>query len=224
MKWMIVGFLSVLLTGCFPKSQTIIDWVDFVKFNDTTYTSNYSKELSSENDLGVVVSVVQFKLDGNITSSLYKTKNGDASYREKGTKIYEVKGAEGVYAVKDSKNKINGYQIYEESGNHRFENVVQSDILKIEIHEILSEGGERFIKKLENKTDIQAFLSLLNNSEETLDFEPNYENQDPTHFQVLFYHDGPLVDRYTIVFDGTTYYWYPFDAAVLTEEMANYLQ
>lgn len=222
-KITIVILLSLLLAGCFLP-ETIIDWVDFVKFDDTTYMSNYSKELASEQALGEVVSVVKFKLDGNITNSSYRSKNGDASYREKGTKIYEVKGAEGVYAVKDPQNKINGYQIYEENGNHRFENVEQRDIYKVEIHEMLSLGGYRFVNKLESEADIQAFLALLNDSEETLDFEPNFENQDPNYFEVLFYHDGPLVDRYTICFDGSTYYWYPFEVAVLTEEMANYMQ
>ena len=199
-KILLISLMSALLVGCLNLGQeTIIDWANFVKFNDTTYTSNYSKELASAQYLGEVVSVVNFKLDENVKNSSYKSKNGDASYLEKGTKIYEVKGVEGVYAVKDSSNNINGYQIYEENGNSRFENVEQSDIHKIEIHEMLPLGGYHFIKSLENEVDIQDFLALLNASKEDLDFEPNHEKQDHLFFNVLFYSDGPLADAIQFV-------------------------
>ena len=224
-KFTWIGLLLVFLAGCSKFEQSvIIDWVDFMKFNDTMYTNSYSKELASEQYLGEVVSTVKFKLDENVTNTFYKSKNGDAAYLEKGTKIYEVIGVEGVYAVKDARNSINGYQIYEENGDSRFEKVEQSDIHKIEIHEMLPTGGYRFVKSLENKADIQSFLTLLNTSEVNLNFEPNNDKQDPFYFSVLFYHDGPIVDSYTICFDGTTYYWFPFETAILTEEMATYLQ
>ena len=67
--------MSALLVGCLNLGQeTIIDWANFVKFNDTTYTSNYSKELASAQYLGEVVSVVNFKLDENVKNSSYKSK------------------------------------------------------------------------------------------------------------------------------------------------------
>ena len=224
-KFVWIGLLSVILAGCSNIAQSvIIDWVDFVKFNDTVYTSSYSKELASEQYLGEVVSTVKFKLDENVTNTSYKTKNGDSAYLEEGTKIYKVIGAEGVYAVKDAQNTINGYKIYEENGDSHFEKVAQSDIHKIEIHEMLPIGGYSLVKSLENKAAIQSFLTLLNASKVDLNFEPHYENQDPLYFSVLFYHDGPIVDNYMICFDGTTYYWYPFETAILTEEMATYLR
>ena len=224
-KFLLTGLLLVLLAGCSNIGQSvIIDWVDFVKFNDTIYSSSYSKELASEEYIGEVVATVKFKLDGNVTNTSYKSKNGDASYLEKGTKIYEVLGEEGAYAVKGTQNNINGYKIYEENGNSHFEQVEQSDIHKIEIYEMLPLGGYRFVKSLESEADIQSFLMLLNGSKEDVNFEPNYKERDPLYYNVLFYHNGPIADCYTICFDGITYYWYPFETAILTEEIASYLQ
>ena len=102
-KFIWIGLLLVFLTGCSNIGQSvIIDWVDFVKFNDTMYTSNYSKELASAQYLGKVVSTVNYTLDENVTNTFYQSKNGDAAYLEKGTKIYEVMGLEGVYAERCS--------------------------------------------------------------------------------------------------------------------------
>ena len=101
---------------------------------------------------------------------------------------------------------------------------MQSDIHKIEIHEMLPVGGYSLVKSMENEAAIQSFLTLLNTSKVDLNFVPHYKKQDPLYFSVLFYHDGPIVDSYTICFDGTTYYWFPFETAILTEEMATYLR
>lgn len=223
-KWVLIGLLSVLLASCVGvTTQVEIDWVDFVKFNDVSYVGSYSKELTSEQYLGEVVSVVQFKVADNVTDSNYKTKNGDAAFHEKGTKIYEVKGVEDMYAVKDD-GKVSGYQIYEESMKNEFENVEQTAITKIEIHQWLPDGSYKLQKELKEQAELTAFLALLNTSVENIEFEPKSNDKDPDYYELLFYNAGPIVNKYSLHYDGETYYWYPFEVAILDSQVGEYLQ
>lgn len=219
--------IPFVLVGCaLTNTQTIIDWVDFIKLNDTQYYGIYETELASDDFLGDVTSVVQFKLDENITTTSYKSKNGDAAFHEKGTEIYAIKGLEDVYAIQ-ADYKINGYQIYFEDGSmnsYRFATMPQEEVHKVELHKMNEQGDYKLLTTLNDQTEIQSFLAFLNESEENQNFEPKTIDQDPTSFEMVFYSDAPIAHRYGLQYDGETYYWYPWETATLDEDIGEYFK
>ncbi|WP_153731668.1 hypothetical protein [Sporosarcina obsidiansis] len=105
-NWIFIAGV-LLLAGCsadpsrlLPSSQqTIIDWVEFVKWNDTTYTANYeTNELNKDWETGEVLGEVKYMLDGHAGTN-HKSKNGDAAYLPKGTKLYEIKGYDPAFRI-----------------------------------------------------------------------------------------------------------------------------
>lgn len=105
-KWLLfAGFL--LLSGCsstlsnpLPSpGNSVIDWVDFVKWNDTTYSANYeTNELDLDWETGEEVGKVKYMLDGHAGAN-HMSKNGDAAYLPKGTKLYEIKGYDPDFRI-----------------------------------------------------------------------------------------------------------------------------
>ncbi len=75
-------------------SNTIIDWVNFIRFSGITYLvmSTQTGRSLIESDLGSVFATVNFKLEGNVHDPNYQSKDGDAAFLDAGTKVYTVKG------------------------------------------------------------------------------------------------------------------------------------
>lgn len=104
MKKMIIVLLFVL-AGCssgqlIPSlSQTTIDWVDLVQWNDSMYVNNHDvNSLKQEWQTGKELGVVTFMMDGK-AGTHHKVKNGDATYLPKGTKIYEMAGYDPAFRI-----------------------------------------------------------------------------------------------------------------------------
>ncbi|GKV64989.1 MULTISPECIES: hypothetical protein [unclassified Sporosarcina] len=122
MKKRMIIALTLLLAGCsggqlsnpLPSPlNSAIDWVDFVKWNDTTYSANFeTNERNLDWETGEEIGKVKYMLNGHAGAN-HKSKNGDAAYLPKGTQLYEIKGydpafrifADGkVYEVSDAGN------------------------------------------------------------------------------------------------------------------------
>lgn len=73
-------------------TQIIIDWVNFIKFNDISYLRRGEvKALFAEEDL-YYFDEIKFKLADNVNDPNYRSKNGDAAFLEEGTLIYSIRG------------------------------------------------------------------------------------------------------------------------------------
>ncbi|HEX6288275.1 MAG TPA: hypothetical protein VFZ66_03750 [Herpetosiphonaceae bacterium] len=104
---------TLLLTGCTSTLPTIdqrpvalIDWVDFVQFNGTTYLASHGEagRALEEADLGPEFARVQFKLAENVNDPGYQSKDGDAAFLERGTSVHTVRGYQPQFrlaAVRD---------------------------------------------------------------------------------------------------------------------------
>jgi len=82
------------------------DWENFIKFNGITYLNqpwmfHYpEEELEYFGEIG-------FRLEGNVDDPNYEVKDGDASYLDKGTKIYFIKGYSSDFRlVADTSEKL----------------------------------------------------------------------------------------------------------------------
>lgn len=81
------------------QAQSVIDWVDIIRWNNTDYVTNYeANQMKEEWPTGTELSEVKFKMDGHAGAN-YQMKNGDAAYLDIGTKLYEMKGYEPTFRI-----------------------------------------------------------------------------------------------------------------------------
>ncbi|PID15451.1 hypothetical protein CSV63_06600 [Sporosarcina sp. P34] len=158
-KRILLLLVLLLLTACSfnPSPQhTVIDWVDFVKWNDATYGANYEmNELKKDWETAGEVGEVKYMLDGQAGTN-HQTKNGDAAYLQKGTKLYAMKGYDPAFRI------IADGKVYEVTESDKAETVgdfldikgkVQRVILQSEqdlsfIGEFTDEHVEKLIEEL----------------------------------------------------------------------------
>ncbi|PIC86030.1 hypothetical protein CSV72_10215 [Sporosarcina sp. P20a] len=111
-KRMLLLPVLLLLTACSinPSSQnTIIDWVDFVKWNDATYEANYEiNELKKDWETAGEVGEVEYMLDGHASAN-HQSKNGDAAYLPKGKKLFAMKGYDPAFRIIGKRQTVNTY-------------------------------------------------------------------------------------------------------------------
>lgn len=85
--------------GQSQQAQSVIDWVDIIRWNDTDYVNNHEvNQLNEEWPMGDELGKVSFKMDGHAGAN-YQMKNGDASYLEIGTKLYEMEGYDPAFRI-----------------------------------------------------------------------------------------------------------------------------
>jgi hypothetical protein len=222
--------LLIVLTGCRSTpfdGHTVIDWVDFIKWEDIEYNGIYSGVLADEKFIGEKLGTVKYKVADNVTNPNYKIRNGDAAFHEKGTEIFTIHGHSNLIAVKDA-SQINGYRVYYSRDvteqQWHFKNVPLDKVNKIEIYQPYTSEGNLLLGTYTNLEELKHFLELLKNSEESPNFSPNTEKGDPDYFQIVLYTDQPIAYKFDLQFDGATYYWYPWDPAILSNEIETYLK
>lgn len=220
--------LPLLLVACrftSTESQTIIEWVDFVRWNGVEYNGVQSGVLANENFIDEKVGEVKFKVADHVTNPSYKIKDGDAAFHEKGTEIYSIKGNPELLALKD-KTSINGYKVYFAKGTTEykwyFKDVPIEKVNLIEIYQSYSPNTKK-ISEIKEKEKIISFLDILKNSKEDSNFQPSNANTDPTHYEIVLYTDEPIAYKYGIEFDGANYYWYPWDTSILSNEIGKFI-
>lgn len=222
-----------ILAGCsntifntLTSTETIIDWVDFIKWDDKSYEVIYEGVLADESYIGEVKGTVKFKVADNVTNPNYKTKNGDAAFHEKGTEFFAVKDHPDLLAVKD-KEEIGGYRLYyardEGAPKWHFKDVPRELVKRIEFYSLYTAEGNKQLSAWENPEDLDAILQLLATSKEQPDFSPNTTEKDPDYYNILLYAEGPIAYRYNIQFDGETYYWFPWDTHILPASIKQYI-
>lgn len=227
-KVAVILWMLLLIAGCRAAPadhQAVIDWVDFIKWNGVEYSRIHSGVLADEQAIGKQIGSVKFAVADHITSPDYQIKDGDAAFHARGTKLYEVEESPGLLAVKDA-GSINGYKVYFPRKmidyKWHFQNVQLDRVHRAEIYQTHSPG----LKKLRELTGKAAvpFLQLLKESKEVDYFYPDTANGDPASYTVILYTDEPVAYKYEIQFDGTNYFWYPWDAAILSNEIGSFFQ
>lgn len=90
---------SISSFGC-PDAE--IEWIDMVMINDIKYMHHFpepsDEDLSLSIERGSELGEVTYKMAGSACSN-HKITNGDATYAEKGSSIYEIKGIPASLAV-----------------------------------------------------------------------------------------------------------------------------
>lgn len=227
----ILILLLLVLVGCRstpPSGYAYINWVDFVKWNGKEYDGIHSGILADEKFIGKKLGEVKFKVADNVTYHGYKIKDGDAAFHEKGTEIYSIKGNPDLLAVKD-KSSINGYRVYyardESEYRWKFKNVPIKKVHTIEIYQsYTSNMNIEKIAEFKDKDEVNSFLEILKNSKENPNFQPDTSKGDSTYYQMILYTDEPIAYKYRMQFDGTTYFWYPWETSILPNEIEAFIK
>ncbi|MFC4799277.1 hypothetical protein ACFPA1_07895 [Neobacillus sp. GCM10023253] len=228
-NWAIFILIIFALTGCRSTpfdGHAVIDWVDFVKWDGIEYDGIYSGVLADEEYLGDKIGTVKFKVADNVTNPNYKIRNGDASFHEKGTEIYAIKGVPQFIAVK-SNREINGYRVYysREDFDYKwhFKDMPIEKVNRIEVYLAYQPEGPKKLVNLDNPDEIKKFLQVLNEGESSPNFQANMDKGDPIVYDMVFYTDQPIAYKYDLQFDGITYYWHPWDTAILSNGIGDFL-
>jgi hypothetical protein len=193
--------LTSILIACSPTNITndkvMIDWVDFVIFNDIHYQrSRYDDNKLLDNNIEELYGEVKFNVANHIKDINYKIKNGDSAYLARGTKFYRIKGYKPEFRIAV---KIDGgWRIYEADTNPKAKK--GEDLLDIH-NKVIYIGinsetdGVTELGAIKEKSNIEKLVNMILNA------EVNQSSQD---------HDG---QRYFIAFhlmDGsniTRCYW-----------------
>ena len=220
-----IGFFllcSILLVSC--GSQTIIEWVDFVKINGKQYDAVYTAVISDSVNIGEKVGEVKFRVADNVSNPSYRIKEGDAAFWEKGTEIYSVKDREGLIAIPDE-SEINGYHIYktdENNLNFHFKDLALETINKVEIYE--GDYEQQLTHTIVNEQEVAEIIALLHDGETNPAFDPNTTYGDPTRFQVVLYSEEPIAYKFSIYYDGNVWFWYPWDTSIISDEIESHIR
>jgi hypothetical protein len=205
--------------------QHEIDWVDFIIWDGQEFIGIHSGVIADEAFIGEVIGQVKYKVADVVTNSHYKTKNGDAAFHEIGTDIYSVKDHPELIAVKDTE-EVNGYILYYASERMdfkwHFRDVKLDEVSRVEIYESYTTEGNKLVSVLAEPDKLQRFRELIEESSGQLANQP-YTAHDPTHFEMALYTSSPIAYKFNIQYDGSNYYWYPWDTAVFSEELEELL-
>jgi hypothetical protein len=221
---------AVLLTGCAkdwnPFRSVIIDWVDFVKLDGRMYEAFYGVVLADPDLVAEPIGEVRFNVSENVTNPGYKTKDGDAAFLKKGTKLYAIDGLnpENYLAAPDA-SAIGGYKVYCHAAERGacwrgvYEQI-PTGAARIEVYRGY-EGTER--SAVHEGAAVEAILELLRNSEPREDYQPKTSEGDPAMYRLVFHKGGPLAQLHGIFRDDYTYYWHPSGLRLLDSAIGEYL-
>ncbi|WP_462413495.1 hypothetical protein [Neobacillus sp. Marseille-QA0830] len=224
---LIVGLFFLTACRSTPyESRTIIDWVDFVKWNGKEYQGIYEGTLSDEKYLGEKIGAVKFQVADNVDNPSYKTKDGDAAFHPKGTEIYSIKDNPNLLAIKSSTD-LNGYRVYysndEMEYQWHYKDMPSDKVTRIEIYHPYTDQGTQKIAEITQPEERQKFLQLLQDSQENPNFQPDTSQGDPLYYETVLYTDGPIAYKYDLQFDGQTYFWHPWDTSILADEIKTFI-
>ncbi|WP_042455518.1 hypothetical protein [Neobacillus dielmonensis] len=230
MKRLVLFVIGVFfLTACRSTpfgSHTIIDWVDFLKWDGKEYLGIYDGVLSDEKYIGEKVGTVKFKVADNVNNPSYKTKDGDAAFHPKGTEIYSINGYPNLLAVKSSSD-LNGYRVYYSNDDMEYQwhykDMPSNEVTRIEFYHLYTDEGTQKIAEFNQQEERQKLLQLLKDSQESPNFQPDTSQGDPLYYEMVFYTDRPIAYKYDLQFDGSTFFWHPWDTSILGDEIKTFI-
>lgn len=211
-KWIWLLACSLFLVSC--NSQTTIDWVDFVKINGNHYERIHSGIIADSASIGEKIGEVKFKVADHVNDVDYKTKEGDAAFWEKGTKVFSIQGKPEFAAIQ-TKDEINGYAIYHEVSENqnfwgKYKDIEKDSINQIDIYKEDNDNQPVPIRTLSEKQEIQGFTQILNEGKTNSSFNPNTTQGDPTTYRLAFYTEEPIAYQFSFLYftmenNGTGY-------------------
>ncbi|MFC5772706.1 hypothetical protein [Ectobacillus antri] len=213
----------LLLTACGEQRHAIIEWVDFIKWNNAKYQGISTGTLADTSLIGEEVGKIKFRINDNIYDPEYKAKNGDAAFLEAGTVLHQVKGHPELLAVKDTK-KVNGYYIYYkdkslENYKWHYKDMPKQEVKKITVH-ARDNANIQLIREITDPSEIERMFRLLEEGH----VQEVAISEEAKEYEVSFYTNEPVAYTYSVFQSQDQYYWMPWEQEVLPAEIGEFLQ
>ncbi|RNA70187.1 hypothetical protein [Alteribacter keqinensis] len=223
MKWQtLITVVSLLLLGGCISDEETITWADTVKIEEKQYDYRFHLTVADSSIIGTPAGTVKRDVAGKVHSN-YRLSNGEATFLQKGTTLYNVKGHPGLLAVKDDLAP-NGYLLYQhEITDHYPLSFNELDIENVQQITITHIQNGTPVTATWNDEEKDELLRLLMDSKPDAKFQAYSMEQDPTHFDFVFYTGEDILFTIPLFTDGTTPFWYPFEQEILPEAMNKYL-
>jgi hypothetical protein len=199
------GLCSLLLVGCMSiptpnfgqRTVSIIDWVDFVKFNGVTYMASHldvGRALEAA-DLGPEFAKVQFKLADNVNDPEYQSKDGDAAFLEAGTLVYTVQGYAPEFRL--AARRDGQIVLYEADTNPNAKHGgdlldLRDKVAYIGVNSV--EDGKTEVAAIKDPQQVAALVEMVLAA--TVDQQrPPQENTGSAYFIAFHFKDGTATSR-----------------------------
>lgn len=174
--------------------NTVIDWVNFIRFGGITYLAAPTRSGRSytTSDLGPVFATVTFKLAGHVQHPEYQSRDGDAAFLDAGTKLYTVKGYNPTFRLAAQQN--NTFILYEADTNPRAKK--GADLLDIGgkvqfIGRVSEQDGVTELGAIKDPERVTALVNMV--LEATVD--QNRQGGNRRSFIAFHLVDGTVVTR-----------------------------
>jgi hypothetical protein len=145
-----------------PKAM--IHWANFIRFGGISYIAAPARAGRSltASDLGPVFATVTFRLQGNVHTPGYHSKDGDAAFLDVGTKVYTVKGYKSTFRLAAQEN--NDLTLYEADTNPHASK--GGDLLDIggkvqSIGIVSAEDGETQLGAIKDPKQVATLVALI---------------------------------------------------------------
>lgn len=184
-----------------------IAFFDFVYINGKRYDFIPGR-ISDIKFLGEEIGLVKKDVAGELLMNQdYELKDGDATFLDKGTQLFEIKGAPEFIAA-STKDKINGYAIYQDSTVNHFNSeilhIIKQKIESIEIYRYTGQHST-LLNTLTDLNEIETFKSIISNFE----IQPQVylpKVSSPKFYELVVYTDHQIAYTLTLSHDGTEWY------------------
>jgi hypothetical protein len=225
----------LLLSGCnsngspeksaIIEHNTIIDWVDFLKLNNISYTGSWQAALTDPSKLGEEIGKVAFQVADHVHDPHYITKDGDAAFLAIGTVVRAISDYPNheIVAVQDA-HAIGGYKLYVEDGKQKelgltFEEAVHKKITQVSFYPMDSAGKP--IVELKNGSQL-FLISLMQTAAQDQTLHTQTASKNPVYYRLVMNSGSAIGYVDTIYKDGNHYYWDHPEANLLPSAFAYY--
>lgn len=224
-RLMLILLVTLCLAGCSLVSNPIkgnaaIDWIDFVKLNGKSYSSDWGVILTNPEDVEEIIDEVKFKVGDVVTNPNYRTKNGDAGYLNIGTKLYSLKGfsPDEVIVAEDS-SRIGGYRVYQVQGMPtlipRFDDLPMEEVTSVSLYK---DSGTEPFRTLEDK-ELKQFIQLLQSGRDVPGYTPDQQQGDPVYYKMVFDIGKSMAYAYGIADNHKQVFFSPWETRLVNEEI-----
>ncbi|MBO9607512.1 MAG: hypothetical protein J7639_16240 [Paenibacillaceae bacterium] len=210
------------------ETQTVIDWVDFLRLNGISYTHSWEVALTDPNKLGEAIGSVAFQVADHVTDTHYIIKDGDAAFLAAGTVVYALQDYPGreIVAVRDDQ-AIGGYKLYVADDERKnglaltFEQTLQTKIARAALYP-LDGAANKPLVELTNGS--QVYLAdLLRRAAQGPNAAIPRESAPSVYYRLLLDTGATIGYVDTVYRSGNHYYWNHPEPKELPDAFAYYV-
>ncbi len=204
-RFVTLSVLLMMLCGCTTTSlerkydktaESLISWMDIIMFNDVKYQGEQTISVDDnvEVKLGEIYGIIDFKVADVVHDPSYQIVNGDSTFHDIGTEVYEIKGYSTEFRL-GIKNEENSIRIYEAFENAKAKSGIDIlDIMgKVQYISLNSEiDGKTELGTIEDKEKVDYIINEIMESDLEYILELDYSYR---YFIEFHLNDGTSVTR-----------------------------